>query len=208
MLHRLLSPFILVGSLLFPHSTQVDKLVTKTEASVLRITGEADFQTMFGIQHGTYVCSAFLVDDNLAVTAAHCIGEDMRTDGVPIVRVIKKSDEVLDLAYIEVISGKHPLQLSEEAVKRGDELVGVGYGFGFDRPMYSAGKVLYVDYSPVKDGSMAPGIWIDSAYHGGMSGGPVVSQDGRVVGIVQQASDGIGYGVGSLLIKAFLLGAR
>ncbi len=42
---------------------------------------------------------------------------------------------------------------------------------------------------------------------GGMSGGPVVDDRGRMVSMVQQGKDGISAGVGVAVIRAFLLQA-
>jgi hypothetical protein len=39
-----------------------------------------------------------------------------------------------------------------------------------------------------------------------MSGGPITDYQGRVVGIIQQTNEGIGYGVNALTIRTFLLG--
>lgn len=204
MLHRILLPFLLLGTLLFPRPDSLSRTADHTAASVIRITGEQDYPSFLGDQTGPYVCSGFVVGKNLVLTAKHCIGTDMRADGTPVSKIVKQSDSATDLALLSVPTYKKSLTFENNSPGVYDQLLAMGYGFGFDRQIVVMCRVIAVDYSPGED--MAPGIFVMGNYIGGMSGGPVVNQHGDVVGIAQRANEGVGYGVGTLLIRAFLLG--
>ena len=63
--------------------------------------------------------------------------------------------------------------------------------------------VLVVEQTPDPE-QMPPGLFVAGQYIPGMSGGPVVDHDGKIVGIVQQSNSGIGFGVGVSTIQGFL----
>lgn len=213
MLHKILSPFVLFAALFIHHST-FDRVSDHTMASIVRVTGTTTIQTFFGPFETTYTCTGFVVRPHVVLTAKHCLGTAMALDGNTKVGVLRMSDDSVDLALLSTESTKPALEFDPLPLHRGQEITGFGYGFGFTRILWTTGKVMLVDYAPPAepgtDGEpveqMTPGIWIDHGYHGGMSGGPVVNADGEVVGIVQRSGDGVGYGVGELVIRAFMLG--
>ncbi len=63
-----------------------------------------------------------------------------------------------------------------------------------------------LDVKPFWDDETAVGILLNHNYVHGMSGGAVVNDWGEMVGVIQQTYENIGYGVGTQLVKAFLLG--
>ena len=83
-------------------------------------------------------------------------------------------------------------------------MTGIGYAFGFTRVMALKGRVLLVDWPNTTEA--APGILVQGGFIGGMSGGPVVDMAGLVVSMAQQSNSGVGFGVGTLLFRAFLVG--
>ena len=94
--------------------------------------------------------------------------------------------------------------MRDDPVVKFEDLTAIGYAFGWDQALVLDVKVLLVSKAPVDNDT--PGIIVRPGYIGGMSGGPVVDMNGQMVGIVQQANSGVGYGVPILIIRAFLLG--
>lgn len=202
---RIFAPFLLLASLLHPQpASQLDRMIGRVEGSILRITGEEDYMTMFGPMHGTYVCTGFMVDRRLAMTANHCLGDTMRADGAAGVKVLA-TDEYLDLALLLVDSNKPALTFDTHPLGRFTKVYGVGYGGGHNRTTITSGKVLWVAYVPDElADEAAPGIWLMGRFIHGMSGGPVVNSQGRVVMMVQRTNENLGYGASAATIVDFI----
>lgn len=177
-------------------NTNPTRVIDRASASVLRINGIED-----GL---SYTCTGFVVAPQLVLTAEHCIGEKMLADGQPVT-VLRESEKKTDLALLAVPTTKQPLILRESDLKRFDVVHGIGYAMGMDYLTVSFSRVNAVNRSPDRD-DMLPGLIVMPGYMGGMSGGPVIDEDGLVVGMCQQSNKGVGYGVGTLIMRAFLVG--
>lgn len=178
--------------------SSLTKIVDQVSASVVRIDGILDAE----LEH-RYTCTGFVVSLNRVLTAAHCIGELMTVDGQAIDQVVKV-DRSMDLAVVAVFSKKRPVIFDDRTLVRFEPVYGIGYAFGWTFLTTTIGAVENAAYAPTDE--IAPGVIVFGIYIGGMSGGPVIDQHGHVVGMAQQTNDGIGYGVGALLMRAFLIG--
>lgn len=140
----------------------------------------------------TQTCSGFVINSSkgLALTATHCVGPDMYVDGVP--SYILKINESLALIQTDPMA-RPPLKLADEAVKVGEPVWSFGFGFG-------SMTVLTRNIAALDDQD----IVIGGALYPGMSGGPTVNRDGKVVGLNQASSYVVGLGCGVDEIKDFL----
>lgn len=176
------------------HLTTFTKMVDKVSSSVIRITGVEE--------EGHFTCTGFVIAANRVLTAGHCAGAEMNADGQAA--TILKVDEMNDLMLLQVSTAKHALQLRTSPLVRFEEVTSIGYGFGWTQLTVLHNDVMLVTHIPAM--GIAPGIITQTEYIGGMSGGPVVDSHGRVIGMVQRGGRGTGYGVGTLIMRAFLLG--
>ena len=191
---KMLVPVIAFLSLFHFHP-RTETMLDRVHASVIRMTTE--------LPQGSEVCIGFVVATKRVLTANHCVGEHMTADGIAITN--PQQDEFYDLALFTVDTDKPTLTIRDKPVVRFEQLVGVGYAFGWTRALDTQVTPLLIDYRPYAN--WAPGMFVRGGYVGGMSGGPVVDRDGQVVGIIQRSNDGVGFGVGALIIRSFLLAA-
>lgn len=177
------------------------RMVDRVTGSIVRIEGTDK-------EGGGHVCTGEVIGVvnhvDRVLTAGHCTGETMTADGHPA--TILKSDDYYDLLLLSVPDLDKPVvSMRDLSVVRYEDLTAIGYAFGFDQVIALNVRAVLVDYAPTKQ--MAPGLLVQFEYVRGMSGGPVVDHNGQMVGIVQQGNSGIGYGVSTVLIRAFLLGS-
>jgi S1-C subfamily serine protease len=192
-MHRLLLPFILFLSLF--HGPTYTQVVEKAQSSVVRLTGT--------MEEAHYSCTGFVIRVHRVLTAAHCKGENMTADRIPV--TVLRANTDTDLMLLDVDTNKPALKFRDLPVVRFENLTAIGYGFGWPYLTVLNVRALLVDVSPESD--LTPGLIVQGGYIHGMSGGPVIDSVGQVVGIVQQTNEGVGYGVTVTIIKAFLLGS-
>lgn len=181
----LLVPLLALLALFRP---SYESTITRVEHSIVRVTNSAGS------------CTGFVVARNRVLTAQHCVGESMKAGEYPVNAVV--ADEVLDLALLRVIATQEPLQLRDTVVQPFEELTAIGYAFDFPRVMALSVRAVIVGIAPSP--AMVPGLLVQGESIGGMSGGPIVDRDGRVVGMVQRGNAGTGYGVMVDAMREFL----
>jgi len=174
------------------------------EASV-RDVAEALGPSVVNVETATGVGSAVVVDERLALTAAHVVtGVDEAVvtsdDGTEYdARVVGRAPE-RDLAVLSIDDGGTlpAAPLSDEPVERGDDVVAVGSPFGLSQSVTS-GIVSALDREVDTPFGVLTGlIQTDAAINPGNSGGPLADMDGRVVGVTTAiaSTSGTNNGVG------------
>jgi len=120
--------------------------------------------------------------------------------------------EGIDLAVIELqdtsfFETHPPLPISDVLPDIGDAVVSYGYPLGGDAMSVTKGIVSRIEYTAFDSDTEGLRIQVDAALNHGNSGGPVVSPDGKLVGIVFSGIDtaqNIGYLVPVEEVRAFL----
>lgn len=148
-----------------------------------------------------------LIRSDLIVTNWHVV-----KDRVGIVRVVFpdwtvykakviKVDRLWDLAALQIESILlPPIELGEKP-KLGDVVTVSGYGSGWYET--DRGKVIGF-YQPAQNAA-GDLIQIDASVRNGDSGGPILDNDGKLVGILFGISDGT-YGTNIERVRKFLIG--
>lgn len=127
-------------------------------------------------------CTGFVVDIQTVITAKHCIpivdGDEVFVDG-KLSRVVKSNDE---LALLRIEPSKPPLDIRKEKANIGEYVWALGYAYG-ELAVYER------NIAGVYEG------WVltNGKFTDGMSGGPVVDEDGNVVGLIQASDTERGY---------------
>ena len=120
------------------------------------------------------------------------------------------TDYYSDLAVVEVENAPgyaEPLSLVETEPPIGTEVVAIGNPFGLEKTV-SAGIIsgtnrsITVDTATQGGFSIPDAIQTDAALNPGNSGGPILTLDGRVVGVVSRGGgDNVGFGISAALTR-------
>ncbi len=135
--------------------------------------------------HGLCSAARFNSARDYVVTAGHCVptkaeGRSLAVDGRHADLVV--ANAVIDLAILKVVGlDGRELPIRDEKLRVGLPLAVVGYAFGAKRAKYTFGFLS----DDEEDTSVVPGFLSDATAIGGDSGGVVVDQEGRIVGVVQ-----------------------
>jgi S1-C subfamily serine protease len=156
--------------------------------------------------------SGFLAFDGVVVTNQHVVAgtEELVvgfTDGTTTDGELLGADVYSDLAAIELAdrpdAGGGPLPFVETEPPVGTEVLAVGAPFGLGESA-SAGIVSGVDRPlPSQTGfSVADTVQTDAAVNPGNSGGPLVTTDGEVVGVISAGGgENIAFGISAALVQ-------
>lgn len=155
---------------------------------------------------GNIYCTGFMIDSarGYALTAAHCV-DDQEGNVKEIINVGKDQatvvffDADLDVAVLHSVTINRPSILPAKEVKVGQELL----SFGFARESGLYGHFRAGNVAGIGSVDELPSVWVitDQPFIGGMSGGPVVDKDGKLIAMVQRsdrALTGIGRSIGAI----------
>ena len=200
----LLAPFVAFVALVLGDSSYRAhaRIVAHASESVVRLSMHLDEEDADG-----HVCTGSMVGRHLVLTAAHCIYQDLQIDDQPI-RGVLRLDRFFDLALVDARIEKPSIELRSSGPELYEPLTALGYAHGWHK-LTALHEMPYLvnftpDYGP--ELTLPPGVFVQGGYIGGMSGGPVVDAQGKMVSIVQRAGELSGYGVGVETIRVFLGG--
>ncbi len=172
LLPTLLGVAVLVSSCAAaPFPPSKTDVVALTQMSTVRLMAPID-------NDHTAICTGFIVDPSHVLTVRHCVLEGLSQNGLPV--DVEKVSSSLALLNVHAIVGP-PLKIRKEPLKAGEEVVGLGYGLGVFHVFTRFVAI------PVYEGTE---VILDGLMLQGMSGGPVVDLQGRVVGIIQSGHQG------------------
>ena len=156
--------------------------------------------------------SGFVLDDaGRVLTNQHVVGDadavDVRfADGTWAAAEVLGTDAYTDLAVLDPAerpAAARPLPLVEDSPAIGTEVVAIGSPFGLEESL-TTGVVSGVDRSiSTRGGFTIPdAVQTDAAVNPGNSGGPLVTLDGEVVGVIRSGGgDNIGFAVSAALVR-------
>jgi hypothetical protein len=118
------------------------------------------------------VCTGVIVGADLVLTVSHCLGDDLEVNGIPV--EVIKSDDSLALLRSPSLGGG--IEIRKDALKYGEDVVGIGWGGGELTVFIRHVALPNFERDVVLDGLMIPG----------MSGGPIVDMDGKLIGLIER----------------------
>ena len=160
---------------------------------------------------GTSQGTAWLYDDEHLVTNEHVVdgGETFslwfRDDGWRAARVVA-TDVYSDLAVLRLDNlpaDAEPIPLVDREPPVGTRVLAIGNPFGFSGSV-TAGIISGVDRTlpAPKNFSIADAVQTDAAVNPGNSGGPLITLDGDVVGVINSGGgDNIGFAISAALTE-------
>ncbi|MDX6535349.1 MAG: hypothetical protein QOF68_3093 [Gaiellales bacterium] len=181
--------------------------------------GTSPFESPGGTAQGT----GFVVDSQgNIVTNAHVVAgassvKVAMRDGKTYTGTIVGTDETTDIAVVHIdapASALHPLPLGDsEAVSVGETVVAIGNPFGLEDTV-TAGIVSALDRTITSPNNrpITGAIQTDAAINHGNSGGPLLNDQGEVIGVTSQiyadgqtsGNVGIGFAVPSNTVKSIM----
>lgn len=162
---------------------------TPTLQQVLKTLNESVVQVLTSAGQG----SGVIIDQlGFVLTANHVVGAEatvtvIHQDGTEEKAVVLGRDEVRDLAILRISGGPHLVaaQLGNIAdVEVGDRVMAVGYTPFNDATTTTIGSVS--EFLPHETEGFAY-VQTDNTFYAGQSGGPVITENGLVIGIVSRS---------------------
>ncbi|PSP83414.1 serine protease [Halobacteriales archaeon QS_1_68_17] len=155
--------------------------------------------------------TGFVFDDRHVVTNEHVVGQADRVNvrfqrGGWRPATVAGTDVYSDLAALRIENvpdSATPLSLVEDPVVVGQQVLAIGNPFGLSGSA-SAGIVSGVDRTlPAANGFSIPdAIQTDAAVNPGNSGGPLVTLDSEVAGVINSGGgDNIGFAISAALVR-------
>ncbi|MCB5247215.1 MAG: trypsin-like peptidase domain-containing protein [Candidatus Cloacimonetes bacterium] len=180
-------------------SSYVKKISIKQNSSVNQSEAVHDIEslknTVIVIQSGNSLGSGVMVsDDGWALTAAHVVSglDKIRVklhSGLQLFATVERIDEQQDVALIKIEGLGFPfMTIGDTSVSKiGEVIYAIGSPMG-ESLSYSLTKGVISGFRDIDDKKY---IQIDASVNPGNSGGPLISEDGRLIGIVSQKIVGL-----------------
>lgn len=161
-----------------------------------------------------FLCTGEVIAPHTVLTAAHCTLHTHKEDGMDVYldRMgtyyhgdLMKVDKYLDLALINVYVGpKKPIKMAPYNPAPGSEVAGIGF-HSSPMPLILNGIVVA---DPVEMHTGTNLMPISRPLLHGMSGGPLVNQEGELVGVDVSTDDVIGFAVPIATVRVFVEGVK
>lgn len=132
------------------------------------------------------ICSGVVLNTaaGFLLTAAHCVTGDPDKLSVTVNgrhAEIARVNRLLDLAVIRfTVKGEQAMTLAPETPPIGTEVAVIGYGFGIDKLAVQFGHVAQSLNAETKT------LWLNAEVLGGNSGGAVIDNQGRLIGMTSR----------------------
>lgn len=153
--------------------------------------------------------SGFFVDEQSVITNAHVVENQKNVtirlyDESTLAGTVMRIDRARDLALVKVAERIVPLRISTEPAYAGQEV----YAIGAPKDMlYTITKGIVS--SPSRRFGDTDYIQVDASINAGNSGGPIVDENGQVIGVVTSKAfdaEGIGFAVSAVEVSNFMAG--
>lgn len=132
------------------------------------------------------VCSGVVLNaqDGFLLTAAHCVEGDPAKLAITVNgrdATIEKSNRLLDLAVLKFKAKRETaMPLARVSPQIGSEVAVLGFAFGIERIAVQFGRVTQSYNDETKT------LWLDASVIPGNSGGAVIDEQGRLVGMTSR----------------------
>ena len=203
------------------HSLTAGQIYQRAYRGVVEIVVETSSPTPFGSQTQQAQGSGFVVDAaGRIVTNEHVVAGADRVsvrfwNGKTYSAKVVDGDASVDLAVLDVdapASVLHPLSLADSSdVRVGDAVVAIGSPFGLQETATSGiVSALHRRISATNGATIEGAIQTDAAINHGNSGGPLLNDEGQVIGVNAQidsesgGSDGVGFAVPASSVERLL----
>jgi serine protease Do len=189
---------LLMGTACTAAAQPSSQTITRVEESIVTVSWST--LNSEGKEVGSR-CTGFVVGIAYAITAAHCTPDD---DGTQIYvegrvsRLLKKDDR---FALLSIEPGSRPiLTLRKDRLKMGDAVASLGFAMGGPLMTLQRHVASYCGCGFAANDHLI----MDGLIIAGMSGGPVIDSDGKVVGLNQAGTPEVGIACPAEEIKEFL----
>lgn len=186
-------------------------LLISFSAYAINFTPEETYNSVVVVYTDTGVGSGFSIKENIIITNAHVVGYNKKVavnlyDGTTIKGSVIKTDIEKDLALIEIDKTITTLSINSDNLSIGQEVYAIGAPKDMPYTM-TKGIISALDRKLGQNTY----IQIDASVNSGNSGGPLVDDNGNVIGIITlKASDaeGIGFAINTKDINNFIEGVE